>query len=672
MQKLKLTPFDRGNVLLAAKAATVVAATMLLFSKDLAIIFTDALQSETATHILAIPFLFAYLIYRKRRMLRTVMPLESRNEPNRTKHLPTISGILLSITAVLLYWYGSYTFTPIEYHMSTLPLFAAGLTLILFNLRTLKEMAFPIAFLIFLTPPPFETLYGIGSFLSVLSSTASNRIINAFGIPSTMISEYGNPTIVITRPDGATVPFTVDIACSGIYSLIGFVLFAAFVAYIIRDKPWKRLALLVIGLPLIYSLNILRITIILLIGYYVGEETALQVFHLFGGWILIFLGTLLLLLFSEKILRTKIFTKPSPKCPECNPSSPASQSFCHKCGTVLQTTLPRIRAADIVKIVAIIVSVILLTSTQTPVFALAQNSIQVRVDTPTGEQTSEILPRIQGYDLLFAYRDTVYETRAGQDVVLVYVYAPTDPNNMPVLATIGITSKFSSLHKWEACLAQSAKRILVKDLQLTINPPIIGRFFVFQYATADEMQATLYWVESATFNVNSTTEQKLAIISLIVPTRNTEDLPRIESQMLTVATAIAEYWQPIKIWSQIVTIISQKGAYLAATTGALVAAIAVLHGFDEIRRRKNNMIAYRRLSEPNKQLIDAIRKTEKQTQPTLDNITATLERTTGQIAGRGRIMQSLSALEKIGVVRSVVANNQDQPVQTWKTRIALR
>ena len=40
---------------------------------------------------------------------------------------------------------------------------------------------------------------------------------------------YGNPTITITQPNGTPLSFTVDIACSGIYSLIGFLIFAVFI-----------------------------------------------------------------------------------------------------------------------------------------------------------------------------------------------------------------------------------------------------------------------------------------------------------------------------------------------------------------------------------------------------------------------------------------------------------
>src|SRR5665647_1131514 len=37
------------------------------------------------------------------------------------KNFTLIVGVLLCATAVLAYWFGSYTFTPIEYHMLALP-----------------------------------------------------------------------------------------------------------------------------------------------------------------------------------------------------------------------------------------------------------------------------------------------------------------------------------------------------------------------------------------------------------------------------------------------------------------------------------------------------------------------------------------------------------------------
>jgi exosortase/archaeosortase family protein len=65
--------------------------------------------------------------------------------------------------------------------------------------------------------------------------------------------------------------FSVDVACSGVYSLIGFAIFAVFIAYITRGKLWTKVGILLLGVPLIIALNIIRITTILGIGYNFGD-----------------------------------------------------------------------------------------------------------------------------------------------------------------------------------------------------------------------------------------------------------------------------------------------------------------------------------------------------------------------------------------------------------------
>jgi len=661
-----------NNMKLAAKALAIVGATAILFSKDLAIVFADALQNETTTHILGVPLILAYLIYRKRKMLRATATLENQDQPARTRHLPTLAGILLSATAVLIYWQSTYTFTPLAYHLLTLPLFVTGLALIMFNMQTLRQLAFPVFFLIFLAPPSFEILYAIGSNLSIISSEASNLIIQALGITSTIVNEFGNPIIILIRPDGTALNFIVDIACSGIYSLIGFLLFALFVAYIVRDKLWKRLALIAIGMPLMYLLNIIRITIILLIGNSYGEETALQVFHMFGGWILLFLGTLLLLIISERIFNTKIFARTEQKCPICTPNPPLSQDFCYTCGTLQKPGFVKINKRDMIGIVAILMTAILLTSIQAPTFALAQGPPQVVVDTLTGRQGStEILPRITGYDLLFAYRDTVYEKIARQEIVLVYVYAPQDPHQKPVYVTIGITSSPLSLHRWDACLTAAATTIAAEDIQLTYNPPIVARFYAFRYEKTDETQAVLYWVESAIFNVNNTAQQKLAIITLRIPIETSTNPAEIGKQLKGPATLIAEYWQPIKIWSQIVLIISKDGVYLAALTSTILAAVALLWLTEKTKEQKANAKAYNKFSELNRQIIDVIRETEKKDLPTLDKIAITYKEITGQTPDEIQLLQTLSAIDKTGVIKRTITGKLDEPVVIWKTQMNL-
>lgn len=668
-----------SNLVLGLKVATIVAAVLGIFHQDLAIIANDALQSEVTSYVLVIPFLFIYLIYRKRKMLRQVMPMENKNQTKKTKYLPTIMGIALSTTAILLYWHGSYTFTPLEYHIFTLPIFTAGLTLLLFNLQTLRQLAFPIAFLILLMPPPSEFIYALGSTFSVISSEASYTIISALGIPSTLISEYGNPIIQITTLGQTTISFAVDIACSGIYSLISFLVFAVFVTYIIRDKPWKKLVLFLTGFSLIYILNITRITTILIIGYYLGEETALHLFHLLGGWFLILIGTFILLLFAEKIFHTQIFAKPTQECRECNPKPKINQNFCFTCGRVLKPTLIKFQRTDIIKMTAIIVSVIVLISIQTPVFALTEGPAQVIIQTPAGETgNTQLLPQIQGYTLVFAYRDYDFEERARQDASLVYAYYPSDKTKEVVWVGVEIGPTTGSLfHNWEFCLISwqieherlpVVTQLDLKDIQIQQNPPIIARYFAFQWVKTNETQEVLYWFETAEFKTNGEDQQKKIKISLITYPDTPENMIDAE-KLKPFATAIAKHWQPIKTWTPIALLLSQNSLSFAIITIILMTSFIVLYVIQKRKQTKENTIVYRKLSEPNKQIIDLIRETQKTKTPTLSAIASTYKNRTDKTIEKEELLHRISEAEKTGIIKSYIANNQDEPVQAWKAQI---
>lgn len=670
---------NRSNLILGLKIAAITAPILTFFYQDLAIIANDALHTEFMSHILAIPFLFAYLIYRKRKMVRAVIPLERQEQPKETRNLPTIAGIILSITAILLYWHGSYTFTPLEYHMFALPIFAAGLTLILFNTQTLRQLAFPITFLIFLTPPPSEIFYALGSTLSVISSEVSYTIISSLGIPSTLTSEYGNPIIRITGSGGTTISFAVDIACSGIYSLIGFLIFAVFIAYIIRDKTWKKLALFITGFLLIYILNITRITTILLIGYHYGEEIALQLFHLLGGWILIFIGTLLLLAFAEKILQTQIFAKPAQKCSECNPNPETSQNFCLTCGRILKPAPIRFDRTEIIKMIAITVIVILLISIQAPVFALTEGPAQIIIQTPAGEQgNTQLLPQIPNYTLQFIYRDKNFEERSGQDASLVYAYMPVDKTKETIWIAVEIGPSRGTTHSWEYCLISIritrelpmvVRQLDLKDIQIQQNPPIIAKYFAFQWMKTNQTQVVLYWYETSMFMTNSTApQQKYVKISLITYPDTPVNITKAES-LLPFAATITQHWQPIKTWSQIALLLSKNGAYLTAITSALLVAIMILYILETRKQKKANAKAYQKSSKPNKQIIDIVLETEENTTPTLRAVAATYKNRIGEPIEEEKLFHKLSEAEKTGIIKSDVASIQDEPTQIWKTQI---
>ncbi len=187
---------------LALKTFTIVAATVTLFYKNLTQILAYALQNKTAVYIFAVPIIFLYLTYCKRKMLRAVTPLNTHDTPSNTRNTPLITGILVAATALLLYMQGSYihtpfdahnyTFVPPNYHILAMPIFAAGLILILFNPQTLTQLALPIASLFFLTQPSNNT--------QAIVLLASFILLSAGATIYLLASERGPKNILTKSP----------------------------------------------------------------------------------------------------------------------------------------------------------------------------------------------------------------------------------------------------------------------------------------------------------------------------------------------------------------------------------------------------------------------------------------------------------------------------------------
>ena len=124
----------------------------IVYWRDFVILVNEALRSVSVGHVVYVPFLMAYVLYLKRHSVKASLSLR------RTRELIFVSldeliGLALCVSALLLYWYGSYTFYPVEYHLVSLPLLVSGVTLILFNRKTLLYLIFPILFLLFLGLP---------------------------------------------------------------------------------------------------------------------------------------------------------------------------------------------------------------------------------------------------------------------------------------------------------------------------------------------------------------------------------------------------------------------------------------------------------------------------------------------------------------------------------------
>ncbi|MCW4044840.1 MAG: archaeosortase/exosortase family protein, partial [Candidatus Bathyarchaeota archaeon] len=582
----------------------------------------------------------------------------------------------------LVYWYGSYTFTPLEFHMATLPVLAAGLTLIFFNAQTLKHLAFPIAFLFFLVPPPSEFLYHAGSTLAGISAEAANALVNVFGITSAISFDYGSPIITLTRPDQTAMQFSVDVACSGVYSLIGFTIFAVFIAYITRGRLRNKLAILILGIPLIVALNIIRLTVILAIGYHYGDQLALQVFHAVGATVLMFIGTFILLAVTEKA-----FKKPNPPepCQNCNPHKlEATEEFCSHCGKLYAYPKIRLQKSDIAKIASVAILITVLLSIQAPVFALTEGPAQVLIQTPTGTQvnTQKLpLPQIAGYNLSFIYRDTNFEEKASQDASLAYAYKASDNSKHTVWVAVEIAGSTGKLHRWETCLINyplsrglqpRVTQLDLSDIHIQENPPLIARYFAFRYNRTNQTQVVLYWYETADFNVNGTSQHKRVKISLIAYPEPDGNISNCRSEMLPVAAAINNYWQPIKTWTSIALLISQNGLALSAAAIVILISLLFFRLFFRLREKSALLTLYGKMPEGMQRIVDAVAQTQRRGANTLRGIADELQLQMKTVKLESWLVQRLNETEKIGLIEKAIASKNDEPAVTWKSKVRIK
>lgn len=183
----------------------------------------------------------------------------------------------------------------------------------------------------------------VNGYSAVALIPETNALLNLLGVGSTVIPvTSGAPGIAFNTAAGTHVEVYITTACSGIYS---FAIFSsAFSAYVLTEQ--RRLtarvaAFFVLGLFLAYFANILRMVVIVLVGYYsdaqgTGVEDML-VAHSNAGW-LIFLAWISLFWFL--LFR---FLPPQPSSREGAPSlsePPRRGAYCGICGIVLTPAIP--------------------------------------------------------------------------------------------------------------------------------------------------------------------------------------------------------------------------------------------------------------------------------------------------------------------------------------------
>ena len=664
-------------ILSAALIATLV---LIVYANDFGLLANEALQNESLSYVLLMPFLAGFVFYMKKDIIKASTNLQECKKSTKTSYVDEITGASLCLVALLVYWYGSYTFYPLEYHLLSLPIFLAGIILALLNLKALITLILPLLFLLFIVPLPTGLMYAIGGSMANFNTQASYTLLKTLGIPVTLSSAYGPPTIVLTASTGLPVPFAIDLPCSGLYSLTAFSMFAAFLAFVASASYLKKIAIVPLGFFLFGVLNIIRITATISIASWFGEQTAMTLFHTVAGLLFIFIGMLLTLFLAERFLKIKIFvTSPEqPACPDCKKSLTNLSNFCLNCGKLLNQSKTKVSKTFFAKIALLLLGCSLVVlSINAPTFVIAQGPIAV-TSTSNWENSTAILPQIADYRLTYLYRDTEYEKISRQDAALWYSYSQVNDSRSVIYVGIGVASSISNLHNWEVCLitwqtAQGQYPLVSvldsTDIQLLQDVPLIARYLVFIDPQYNRTQITLYWYEKATFNTGLTVEQKYVRISLIILAQNATSYRDSEGKLLTAGQSIAAYWEPLKNSSLISLGIPAQQSLLAVSI-AFVALTKITQQTNEWRKKRNNQKIFDKIAPPKeKQALQTILDLakNKKAMETRD-INEAIKARTGKTVKVEKLLNVLNRLEEYGFIRKDILIIKNQPKLVWKAK----
>jgi exosortase len=669
----------KKNYRLLLMLLLVTVAVLIVYGNDFAILANEAWLSESFSHVLLLPFFAGFLIYLKKDALKASLSIDTpKNKQFGLKYVNELAGLILLIISFLVYWYGSYTFYPLQIHVLSLPIFLMGLTLIILNSQAFLKLIFPFLFLLFLVPLPTTILSVVGGYLANFNTQASFSLLSAAGLPMTLSGDYGAPTVMMTTAAGQAVNFTVDIPCSGIYSLTAFAMFAAFLAFISYTKIWKKISVFILGFLVFTLLNMLRIMAIFAFGYWFGEEVAMTI-HSFAGIALIFIGMIIILVLSDKVLKIKIMTKTLKQrpCPECSQKK-IGTGFCQNCGRFLNKTTKAFYSKTLFAKLLLIILLcgVVFMSITAPTFATANGSGDLTF--LTGENyknANSTLPEISGYTLQFLYRDTAYEKLAKQDASLIYGYFPENRSSSIIYADIGVSSSLSNLHNWEVCLvtyqtAQGENALVTvhdsREILLLENPPLVAQYFVFD-SPNNYTQVTLYWYEKASFNTGLTVEQKYVRISLVILTQDASKYPELEQELYAMGLIIAESWEPLKTQALISLGIPAQQSLLVGSTLLLVGTWTTQY-FAEKRKSSNNRNIFSQFSSKKEQIVFAsvseLTKTKKHMRTT--DIVEAVAKRVGKPVSSKTVYRVLKALEEAGLVKRTIISVGNSPVMVWK------
>lgn len=255
------------------------AASVAAFWRSLIALLHAALHFDFCSQILIVPFVVGFLIATRRKQIfrnvRSSLPL----------------GGAIFLAGVGIWWLAGRQVGMLGSYDS-LSLATLGIVLVwiagfctLYGTAALRGAIFPLGFLLFAIPIPQGLLDRLVFYLQWGSTAIAHRLFEIAGVP---VMQHG---FVLYLP-GLTIEVAKE--CSSIRSSIALVITCLLAGYLFLRSPGKRLALVLLALPLSVFKNGVRIVTLSLLSIYVNPAFMTSDLHRDGGFLFFLLALAIL------------------------------------------------------------------------------------------------------------------------------------------------------------------------------------------------------------------------------------------------------------------------------------------------------------------------------------------------------------------------------------------
>jgi exosortase/archaeosortase family protein len=229
----------------------------------------------------------------------------------------------------------------------TLPVFVAGAVAIIFGVRVLWRQKLAIGYLFLGWPYPYSTalLRVLDAFTSA-TLYAIREIIRVVPVAKSVASPDG--TLFVVTHHGQSFPLSIVSACSGVNSVVGFLLIGSAFAAVVRGPLVRKVLWLTGGMLILWAINLGRITFIFWAGKTWGENVAIGVLHPFIGLVTFSLGVVLMVVLIRPLGMHIGLEPPAPVTPRAEAKNAATWAKAN-------LAVPKVYVAVIVVTVAAVV-----------------------------------------------------------------------------------------------------------------------------------------------------------------------------------------------------------------------------------------------------------------------------------------------------------------------------